>query len=1108
MREAGKCPIVRIADLYRLLLTHLDAVVADIKAFDRRQSLRRDYKAMRRQVCAFVEETASGQRYNGTYMPLVMPSTGVATAGAAETGQEAPPLADEADAHAGSPDEQPTQHIQGNTLDIGGSKAPSQLEGGEAMMGGSRTSTQVVGGETTLEEGLRREGGADKEMEGKGRGKSKSKDASEEGEKKRERRRLEKKLEEERTSTEQLRADFTRSVTQLGEEREKYAKVLQDAREILDKVDGVSKSAVTAVERSGELQATFAKGVETLVTAHAEAAVKAEGLRVKTEETLTSVKVAVATVGEKLETAAKGAIDGIIPHVNTSVTSAVTAASERLQEAFEKSLEKTVAACVERVVAKSLETIGASIVTAVDDRVRKAVTDATKGLKEEVISEVKEATQKAFGEAGFAALPGVFAAVSGLARHDAGGGAGAKHPRGDDGSAARGGVAREPVEVARQKKAKGVAEGAGVEGARGQDVGGSLPLQGVRAPDAGPNFVAQPSAGGGIVLGLPTKSQVSPGGVAQTQPVGPVMPGADVGGLPTPVQRVAEGAGVEGALGPDVGCSLPSQGVFAPGAGQIHGAQPSSGGGFVLGRPTTAQISPGGVAQTQRVGSVMAGADGGGLATRTQSVADGAGVEVARGPGAGRSLPSQGVHAPGAGQIHGANPSTPAYDFVTEIRRAMGQVAEEDPQESLGGIRAGFAGLHILQRPDEHDVQSRPERVVPAAQHGAIPDGGLLRLPADLVNVHVKDPEGYGEEFEEAAREGNFAEAEEAENDPSGAGDGAPAEGEADEEGRHRKGNGIRPERGGPGWTGDIVHGGRSRYVGYSLQHEDVMFNVSVAMMVLDGHVSKVLWENPNDPEAPARHPEWPAEWAVAKKLPKGLWTAMWARGCCSDTGRLRTFFGNVSANENRGLDFQAAVCEAIGDVTASLEAPAGLPSIAYAVCIASTFAAAWYVASETAPQFAEASRTAMAVGKQIDLQRAWPLLPDNLENVISAVMHVVSRSEGGSVAPEHANAWVDTVMSQALQVVNKQGDPWSQWIAVEMIYTLAYWCDSPDGRSSLAAVGMVAPVTDSMKSITKYRMKRTYKTGRWMVPGAKAVTKTRARGGRGGMQRGGSGKR
>ncbi|CAI5506463.1 unnamed protein product [Closterium sp. Naga37s-1] len=1022
-------------------------------------------------------------------MPLVMPSTGVATAGAAETGQEAPPLADEADAHAGFPDEQPTQHIQGNTLDIGGSKAPSQLEGGEAMMGGSRTSTQVVGGETTLEEGLRREGGADKEMEGKGRGKSKSKDASEEGKKKRERRRLEKKLEEERTSTEQLRADFTRSVTQLGEEREKYAKVLQDAREILDKVDGVSKSAVTAVERSGELQATFAKGVETLVTAHAEAAVKAEGLRVKTDETLT----------------------------------AVTAASERLQEAFEKSLEKTVAACVERVVAKSLETIGASIVTAVDDRVRKVVTNATKGLKEEVISEVKEATQKAFGEAGFAALLGVFAAMSGLARHGAGGGAGAKHPRGDDGSAARGGVAREPVEVARQKKAKvgkhdnggghvqsrqasrvdgdgfptrmqGVAEGAGVEGARGPDVGGSLPSQGVRAPDAGPNFVAQPSAGGGIVFGLPTKSQVSPGGVAQTQPVGPVMPGADVGGLPTPVQRVAEGAGVEGALGPDVGCSLPSQGVFAPGAGQIHGAQPSSGGGFVLGRPTTAQISPGGVAQTQRVASVMAGADGGGLATRTQSVADGAGVEVARGPDVGCSLPSQDVHAPGAGQIHGANPSTPAYDFVTEIRRAMGQVAEEDPQESLGGIRAGFAGLHILQRPDEHDVQSRPERVVPAAQHGAIPDGGLLRLPADLVNVHVGDPEGYGEEFEEAAREGNFAEAEEAENDPSGAGDGAPAEGEADEEGRHRKGNGIRPERGGPGWTGDIVHGGRSRYVGYSLQREDVMFNVSVAMMVLDGHVSKVLWENPNDPEAPARHPEWPAEWAVAKKLPKGLWTAIWARGCCSDTGR--------------GLDFQAAVCEATGDVTASLEAPAGLPSIAYAVCIASTFAAAWYVASETAPQFAEASRTAVAVGKQIDLQRAWPLLPDNLEHVISAVMHVVSRSEGGSVAPEHANAWVDKVMSQALQVVNKQGDPWSQWIAVEMIYTLAYWCDSPDGRSSLAAVGMVVPVTDSMKSITKYRMKRTYKTGRWMVPGAKAVTKTRARGGRGGMQRGGSGKR
>ncbi|CAI5479347.1 unnamed protein product [Closterium sp. Yama58-4] len=590
------------------------------------------------------------------------------------------------------------------------------------------------------------------------------------------------------------------------------------------------------LDRSRAIEETLAKGVEHLVGDHTKAAAK-------TQETVKSVETSLAGVGDQLKTAAEGAVAGLGPQVDKGVkavaTSAVSDAAKTMQDVLVEA--------VKGVVNKKLEEIKASIVAQVDKRVREAVADSTNGLKTEIVSMVRETTRRAFGEAGFAALPSVFGAATALARQGGGGGAGAKHPCGDDGSDTRGRMAADTVysKVARLKRSKA----GGLE----KSVGDVPSKQASRA-----------------------ESGVAPLHIDPT--------------LGTPVGRADARA--------NIGASLPSQGLVAE----------------------------------WQVG-----------------------------------------HGDADGE---------AEEYV-----------ENEENEETEGLQV----------------------------HG--------------------DAEG---------------------EETDGTAGGALAEVEG---GRGRKGNS-------PGWTGDIMGGGCSRYLGYSLERADVEFTVSVAMIVWDGYVSKVLWDAYKEGHTPGTPPSWPEQWALAKGLPKGLWTCMWSHAICGDKDMLTKFFTHVTAYQSDGLDFQPAVCLAVGAIAASAEALDMKAAVAYGVTIVSTVAAAWYLVSHRALQFAQACQWAVGVGKKLDRANAFPNLSDQLLKVMEAVMLAVK------LAGEEEGALANgtTFINQA---------------------------DSLYGRASIQAVGMVVPLSELMTKLIVYRMKRTYKFNKWVIP-RYAPTRGRARGGRVGQQQGG----
>ncbi|CAI5989490.1 unnamed protein product [Closterium sp. NIES-64] len=534
------------------------------------------------------------------------------------------------------------------------------------------------------------------------------------------------------------------------------------------------------LDRSQAIQETLAKGIEQLVGDHAKAAAK-------TQATVKSAETSLAGVGNHVKTAAEGTIAGLGLQVDKVVKAAVTSA---VSDAA-KTMQDVLVEAVKGVVNKKLEEIKAFIVALVDKCVREAVAESTKGLKADIVSMVRGTTRQAFNEAGFAALPSVFGAATALACQGGGGGAGGKHPRGDDGSDTHGGMVGDIVhsKVARLKRSKAAG---GLE----QGVGDVPSKQTSRA-----------------------EGDVAPLHIDLT--------------LGTPVGR-ADGRA-------NIGASLPT----------------------LAGR--------GGVEQTGVEGAVQ------GAAPRAH--------EVPGGP---------------QGDVH---------DFLAGMRAAMETGQQHHPVDDQG-LEAIRAGLHELQPVGDHHAHAHPQRPVastPAAgddapASGHIPPKGHLSFPPDLFDIQLGEANTYAEEWQ--AGPGNtdvegeeYVENEENEEEDTeglqvlGAAEGDETDGTAGgalaevEGGRSRKGPGVRKDRNSPGWTGDIVGGGRSRYLGHSLKREDVEFTVPVAMIVWDGYVSK-----------------------------------------------------------SGGLDFQAAMSLAVGAIAANAEARDMKAAVAYGVTIASTVAAAWYL--------------------------------------------------------------------------------------------------------------------------------------------------------------------
>ncbi|CAI5525674.1 unnamed protein product [Closterium sp. Naga37s-1] len=103
---------------------------------------------------------------------------------------------------------------------------------------------------------------------------------------------------------------------------------------------------------------------------------------------------------------------------------------------------------------------------------------------------------------------------------------------------------------------------------------------------------------------------------------------------------------------------------------------------------------------------------------------------------------------------------------------------------------------------------------------------------------------------------------------------------EEKEKEKGRKGHGIRHDNSGDGlgWVGEIKVLGANRYIGKSHDKMEPAYLHSIAYIVYDGYVSKVLMAELTDLEETELE-KWRKVWEEVKILPTGMWTVIWARG-------------------------------------------------------------------------------------------------------------------------------------------------------------------------------------------------------------------------------------
>ncbi|CAI5504559.1 unnamed protein product [Closterium sp. Naga37s-1] len=108
----------------------------------------------------------------------------------------------------------------------------------------------------------------------------------------------------------------------------------------------------------------------------------------------------------------------------------------------------------------------------------------------------------------------------------------------------------------------------------------------------------------------------------------------------------------------------------------------------------------------------------------------------------------------------------------------------------------------------------------------------------------------------------------------------ATGKGKEKAEEKERRGHGIRHDSSGDGqgWVGEIKVHGINRYIGKSREKMELAYVHSIAFVVYDGFVSKVLMDELTGLDT-AELERWGKVWEEVKILPTGMWTAMWDRG-------------------------------------------------------------------------------------------------------------------------------------------------------------------------------------------------------------------------------------
>ncbi|CAI5504321.1 unnamed protein product [Closterium sp. Naga37s-1] len=130
---------------------------------------------------------------------------------------------------------------------------------------------------------------------------------------------------------------------------------------------------------------------------------------------------------------------------------------------------------------------------------------------------------------------------------------------------------------------------------------------------------------------------------------------------------------------------------------------------------------------------------------------------------------------------------------------------------------------------------------------------------------------------------------------------------------KERKGHGIRHDSSGDGqgWVGEIKLVSASRYIGKSRDKMELAYLHSIAYIVYDGYVSKVLIDELTVLEK-IELEKWRKVWEEVRILPTGMWTVIWARGAYLPKTRFDNILDKYRVYKSSGDALHDALLPAI----------------------------------------------------------------------------------------------------------------------------------------------------------------------------------------------------
>ncbi|CAI5972666.1 unnamed protein product [Closterium sp. NIES-64] len=345
------------------------------------------------------------------------------------------------------------------------------------------------------------------------------------------------------------------------------------------------------------------------------------------------------------------------------------------------------------------------------------------------------------------------------------------------------------------------------------------------------------------------------------------------------------------------------------------------------------------------------------------------------------------------------------------------------------------------------------------------------------------------------------------------------AEKEAEEKEKGRKGHGIRQDSTGDGlgWVGEIKVLNHNRYIDKSRVKMELAYLHSIAFMVYDGYVSKVLMDELTGLKD-AEMEEWRRVWEEVRILPTRMWTVIWARGAYLPRTRFDDILDKYRAYKSSGdahhdallpaiwfpvdadtkegqekadaamsaLISRVSMCAAYGKVAASVVEKTELVAQAWAA----SASALWCLVENDDASVDDAVREGMAAAM---VAGASETTADVFKKVMKAVIQAEIEREQPLRKVAHNVA--PALQSAALQKPYPGRDAEHEAVVVAraMVETMAFWGMCPVAGPKLEEIGIAVPCDAQMEHDFKERGKK----GQRGKQGKDSTEKTKGKKGR-----------